>query len=71
MPNMPKGYQPVPAGTVPTTIPAGTILCHNHVSHNHRTPSGERGFRGWFQDTPPAGFTPCHCGWSGLPHYAK
>ena len=67
----PEGYQPVETGTVPTAIPAGVVLCHNHVRHTPRTPSGNRGFRGWFQSTPPTGFGPCRCGWSGLPHYAR
>src|SRR5262245_31866418 len=64
-------YIPVPTLTVPHQIPAGQILAHNQIVHDENTPSGARGFRGWFQERLPsrAKLVPCDCGWSGLPHY--
>jgi hypothetical protein len=37
-------------GSTPKTIPAGKVLCHNHVGHLADTPSGTNGFRAWFDD---------------------
>jgi len=64
-------YIPVPTLTLPHKIPVGQILAHNDIAHDENTPSGERGFRGWFQQRSPsrAKLVPCACGWSGLPPY--
>jgi hypothetical protein len=61
----------VSGGTVPTSIPEGRVLCHNHVRHSPNTPVGENGFRAWTEAKAPKGFVKCPCGWSGLPHYAS
>jgi hypothetical protein len=70
------GMHYVRGGTVPSAIPTGYVLVHNHVKHTKRTPSSANGFRGWFQDEargskhiPPAKLAVCNCGWAGLPHY--
>jgi hypothetical protein len=55
-------------GKVPDAIPTGKVLVHNHIRHNVDTPSGERGFRAWYQDLTE-NLTPCACGYAGLPHY--
>jgi len=69
---MPKGYERVPFDTLPHSVPAGKVLVHNHVSHVATTPSGERGFHGWFEQ-PDASrhqeLERCDCGWTRLPHY--
>jgi hypothetical protein len=57
-------------GSTPKTIPAGKVLCHNHVAHLADTPSGTNGFRAWFDDEPPPEFVECSCGYAGLPHRA-
>jgi hypothetical protein len=63
-------YYPVPKGTVPQKIPKGQVLVHNNIAHDENTPSGERGFRGWFERLPSrSNLVLCECGWSGLPHY--
>jgi hypothetical protein len=66
---MPKGYERVPFDTLPHSVPAGKVLVHNHVSHVATTPSGERGFHGWFEQ-PDASrhqeLERCDCGWTGF-----
>jgi hypothetical protein len=63
-------YYPVPTGTVPQKIPKGRVLVHNNIAHDENTPSGERGFRGWFERLPSrSNLVQCECGWSGLLHY--
>jgi len=55
---------------VPQKVPAGYVLCHNHIMHTNDMHCGVNGFRAWFSlRKPPAGFVKCPCGWSGLPHY--
>jgi len=56
---------------LPTAIPEGCALAHNHVRHAIDMPSGHNGFRFWLwrKDEVPDHFKPCKCGWSGLPHY--
>jgi hypothetical protein len=56
--------------SVPKSVGAGRVLCHNHVQHTVDMPCGANGFRAWTDTKPPAGFVKCPCGWSGLPHYA-
>jgi hypothetical protein len=56
--------------SVPKSVGAGRVLCHNHVQHKVDTPCGVNGFRGWTDTKPPPKFVKCPCGWSGLPHYA-
>jgi len=61
------------AFTMPRKIPVGRVLAHNTVRRDVATPCGFRGFRWWtwlVQDVPPH-FTPCSCGWSGLPHVSQ
>ena len=56
--------------TVPNLVGAGRVLMHNSVRHSRNMPCGLNGFRAWTDVKPPPGFKPCHCGWSGLPHYS-
>lgn len=56
--------------TTPKSVPAGRVLCHNHVAHTVDHAPGMNGFRAWTADKPPDGFKQCPCGWSGLLHYA-
>jgi hypothetical protein len=56
----------VQMGLVPKSVGPGRVLCHNHVQHTARMPSGENGFRGWTDTKPPPNFVKCPCGWSGL-----
>ncbi len=51
---------------VPTTVPAGKVLVHNHVTP--RKTLGMGGFRAWLDD-PAARYEPCPCGWA--PHLAE
>jgi len=57
-------YVPVPTLTVPREVPVGQVLAHNDIAHDENTPSGERGFRGWFQERlpPRAKLVLCDCG---------
>jgi hypothetical protein len=50
---------------IPHLVPPGRVLAHNRVRHTN-------GFRcwTWLKDEVPPDFTPCECGWSGLPHLA-
>jgi hypothetical protein len=56
---------------VPTKVPKGRVLAHNHILHTVDMPNGENGFRCWTwpKDKVPRTFKRCKCGWSGLPHY--
>ncbi len=54
----------------PRTVNPGRVLMHNHIQHTAQMPNGWRGFRAWTDTQIPGGFKPCHCGWSGLPHYS-
>ena len=56
------------AGTIPTAIPTGYVLIHNHMRHAVDTPCGINGFRAWMQK-PNNRLERRKCGWSGLPHY--
>jgi hypothetical protein len=56
---------------IPRSIPDGLVLCHNRVRHGRYTFCGVNGFRAWLVHKPPERFARCHCGWSGLPHYAR
>jgi hypothetical protein len=58
-------------GTIPTSVPRGKVLCHNHIAHTKRTSQGTNGFRAWFADATPKEFEDCPCGWAGLPHKAR
>lgn len=58
----------VTTGKVPTWVPDGRALVHNHVRHTTRTGSGNNGFRAWLE-MPSDRIEPCDCGWSGLEHY--
>jgi hypothetical protein len=51
----------------------GEVVCHNHVLHKARTPSGVNGFRWWSEAAPPPHFEPCPCGWRAElgTHYAS
>lgn len=57
-------YVPVPTLTVPREVPVGQVLAHNDIAHDENTPSGERGFHGWFQERLPsrAKLVLCDCG---------
>ena len=57
--------------SVPKSVGAGRVLCHNHVQHTVDMPCGLNGFRAWTDLKPPPKFVKCACGWSGLPHYAR
>src|SRR5215813_14240564 len=63
-----RGMYYLATKTLPTAIPTGYVLVHNHIRHRVNTPSGIRGFRAWFQK-PSDRLEQCDCGWSGLPHY--
>lgn len=56
---------------VPTTIPAGKILCHGGViPETLDQKPGVNGFRPWTDDEDQSNkYGPCNCGWSGLPHH--
>jgi hypothetical protein len=57
---------------IPRSISSGRVLMHNHVRHTIDMPSGLNGFRAWTDNALPSDeFKPCHCGWSGLPHYSR
>ena len=58
----------VARGKVPTWVPDGRALVHNHAPHTARTGAGMHGFRAWLE-MPSDRIEPCDCGWSGLPHY--
>jgi hypothetical protein len=62
----------VTSNTVPRSVGAGRVLCHNRVQHGDDTGCGVNGFRGWTCETAekPKTFVKCLCGWSGLPHFA-
>ena len=57
-------------GFMPCSIPPGRVLAHNRARHTIDTPYGLDGFRCWTWLKPdvPSDFTPCDCGWAGLPH---
>jgi hypothetical protein len=59
--------------TLPTAIPEGYALAHNHIRPAIDMPSGHNGFRFWLwpMGKVPRHFKPCKCGWSGLPHYSR
>lgn len=59
------------AGQMPTGIPSGYVLVHNHVKHSTGTKCGVNSFRAWMQlrSREPERLESCDCGWSGLPHY--
>jgi hypothetical protein len=59
--------------SVPRAVPEGHVLAHNHIRHRERTRHGTNGFRCWMwpKADVPREFTPCTCGWSGLPHVAE
>jgi hypothetical protein len=61
-----KNY--VEDGTIPSCIPAGAVLVHNHIRHSKNTPSGENGFRAWYQESTD-GLVGCRCGWARIAHY--
>lgn len=46
---------------VPTNIPAGKVLVHNHVRPTKRL--GSRGFRAWLQPMTDR-LSPCDCGFA-------
>jgi hypothetical protein len=56
--------------SIPKSVGAGRVLCHNHMQHGPETPHGLNGFRAWTDTEVPKGFVKCRCKWSGLPHYA-
>jgi hypothetical protein len=57
---------------IPRSISPGRVLMHNHVRHTIDMPSGLNGFRAWTSNAVPNDeFKPCHCGWSGLPHFSR
>jgi len=62
------GKHYLPTETLPSGVPTGYVLVHNHVRHKANTPCGLDGFRAWMQK-PSDRVEPCGCGWSGLPHY--
>ena len=47
--------------TIPTEIPAGRVLVHNHVRPTRRL--GSRGFRAWLAE-PSERLEVCGCGWA-------
>jgi hypothetical protein len=57
-------------GTIPRSLSPGRVLAHNNVPHTINTPHGVDDFRcwTWLKSEVPSDFTPCECGWSGLPH---
>jgi hypothetical protein len=47
---------------LPTVVPAGQVLVHNHVRPTRRL--GFRGFRAWLADPDPARLIVCECAWA-------
>jgi hypothetical protein len=61
-------------GYCPKKIPDGRVLCHNPVkAYAVDQRHGDKGFRvfTFAAGKKPANFVKCHCGWSGLKHYAQ
>ena len=54
---------------LPTSLPVGRVLVHNHVIPTRRLDS--RGFRTWLDDPDPARLQVCGCGWAPelSPHF--
>lgn len=53
---------------IPSEVPAGRVLVHNHVTPTQRL--GSRGFRAWLQKPDAKRLEVCRCGWApGLKHY--
>src|SRR5262245_53643778 len=65
------GMHYLPISTLPTGVPTGYMLVHNHIKHSRKTKQGVNGFRAWMQlsSRKPERLESCDCGWSGLPHY--
>jgi hypothetical protein len=69
----PVPSQYFPAGSLPTSVPAGQVLAHNHVLHTANQRCGDHGFRAWTwaAEDVPEHFTEYRCGWSGFPHVSS
>jgi hypothetical protein len=46
---------------VPTSVPTGRVVVHNHVRPAH--PLGRNGFRAWLAE-PSDRYERCDCGWA-------